>query len=86
VARGKVVDEAALVAALQSGKLAAAGLDVTREEPLAGNSPLWEMPNVLITPHTAGETQAYEDNVIDLLIDNIDRLGRGEPALRNQVC
>jgi D-2-hydroxyacid dehydrogenase (NADP+) len=86
VARGKVVDEVALTDALQAGKLASAGLDVTREEPLAASSPLWMMPNVLITPHTAGETQAYEDNVIDILIENIDRLSHGEPTLRNQVC
>ena len=43
------------------------------------------MPNVLITPHTAGETQAYEDRVIDLLLDNLERLWRGESELRNQV-
>ena len=43
------------------------------------------MPQVLITPHTAGETRAYEDNVLDLLMENLDRLWRGESALRNQV-
>lgn len=86
VARGKVVDEAALIAALQGGKIAAAGLDVTREEPLPGTSPLWSMPNVLITPHTAGETQAYEDNVIDILVENLDKLARGETKLRNEIC
>jgi phosphoglycerate dehydrogenase-like enzyme len=86
VARGKVVDEAALITALQAGKLASAGLDVTREEPLPPASPLWSMPQVLITPHTAGETQAYEDNVIDILIENLDRLQRGERLLRNEIC
>jgi phosphoglycerate dehydrogenase-like enzyme len=86
VARGKVVDEDALVLALQRGLIASAGIDVTREEPLASRSPLWTMPNVLLTPHTAGETQAYEDNVIDILIDNLDRLSRGETKLRNEVC
>ena len=85
VARGRVVDEDALIATLKSGKLRAAALDVTREEPLPASSPLWTMPNVLITPHTAGETQAYEDNVIDILIENLDRLGRGETALRNGI-
>jgi phosphoglycerate dehydrogenase-like enzyme len=84
VARGRVVDEAALVGALQSGRLRAAALDVTREEPLPAGSPLWSMPNVLITPHTAGETQAYENNVIDILVDNLGRLERGE-ALRNEI-
>jgi phosphoglycerate dehydrogenase-like enzyme len=84
VARGRVVDEPALIHALQDGRLAAAGLDVAREEPLPASSPLWAMPNVLITPHTAGETQAYEDNVIDILMENLDRLWRGAP-LRNGV-
>ena len=85
VARGRVVDEDALIRALQEKRLAAAGIDVTREEPLPATSPLWAMPNVLITPHTAGETQAYEDRVIDLLLANLDRLWRGETALVNQV-
>src|SRR5499433_1166912 len=67
VARGRVVDEEALIKALTDKRLAAAGLDVTREEPLPAASPLWTLPNVLITPHTAGETQRYEDGVIDLL-------------------
>jgi D-2-hydroxyacid dehydrogenase (NADP+) len=85
VARGRVVDEEALIKALQAGRLAAAGLDVTREEPLPAASPLWTMPNVLITPHTAGETQRYEDAVIDILIENLERMWRGESSLRNQV-
>ena len=84
VARGRVVDEPALIQALQEGRLSAAALDVTLEEPLPAASPLWAMPNVLITPHTAGETRAYEDNVIDILVDNLDRLWRGAP-LRNEV-
>jgi phosphoglycerate dehydrogenase-like enzyme len=85
VARGRVVHEEALIEALQAGRLAAAGLDVTREEPLPAASPLWTMPNVLITPHTAGETQRYEDAVIDILIENLERMWRGESSLRNQV-
>ena len=85
VARGKVVDEPALIAALQEKRLAAAGLDVTQVEPLPASSPLWAMPNVLITPHTAGETQRYEDGVIDLLVENLERLWRGEATLKNQV-
>jgi phosphoglycerate dehydrogenase-like enzyme len=85
VARGRVVDEPALIAALQQGRIAAAGLDVTREEPLPATSPLWALPQVLITPHSAGETQRYEDAVIDILLDNLERLWRGEAALRNQV-
>jgi D-2-hydroxyacid dehydrogenase (NADP+) len=85
VARGRVVDEDALIRALQEKRIAAAGLDVTREEPLAATSPLWEMTNVLITPHTAGETQRYEDGVIELLLENLDRMWRGETTLRNQI-
>lgn len=85
VARGRVVDEAALVEALAARRIAGAGLDVTVEEPLAPNSPLWGMDNVLLTPHTAGETRRYEDNVIEILRDNLRRLQRGEEPLRNQV-
>lgn len=85
VARGKVADEAALIKTMEGNKIWAAALDVTAEEPLPAASPLWTMPNVFITPHTAGETRAYEDNVIDILIENLDRLWRGEATLRNQV-
>ncbi len=85
VARGRVVDEAALVEALAANRIAGAGIDVTAEEPLAPSSPLWDMPHVLITPHTAGETRRYEDNVIEILRDNLARLWRGEQQLRNQV-
>lgn len=85
VARGRVVDEAALIAALRARRIAAAALDVTVEEPLAPNSPLWDMEHVLITPHTAGETRRYEDNVIEILRDNLDRLWRGDQELRNQI-
>jgi phosphoglycerate dehydrogenase-like enzyme len=85
VARGRVVDEAALVEALAARHIAGAGIDVTVEEPLAPNSPLWGMEHVLLTPHTAGETRHYEDNVIEILRDNLGRLWRGEARLRNQV-
>jgi D-2-hydroxyacid dehydrogenase (NADP+) len=85
VARGRVVDEDALIRALAEKRIAAAGLDVTREEPLPAASPLWTMQNVLITPHTAGETQRYEDGVIDLLLENLNRLWRSEATLLNQV-
>jgi len=85
VARGRVVDEAAFVEALAARRIAGAGIDVTAEEPLAPNSPLWGMAHVLITPHTAGETRRYEDNVIGILRDNLERLWRGAEQLRNQV-
>ncbi len=85
VARGRVCDEAALVAALQSGEIGHAALDVTADVPLPEASPLWTMPNVLVTPHTGGETRSYEDNVLDLMEENLARLRRGEAALKNGV-
>jgi phosphoglycerate dehydrogenase-like enzyme len=84
-ARGRVVDEPALVAALRAGAIAGAGIDVTEGEPLPRDSPLWAMPNVLITPHTAGETRAYEGNVLDIMQENLARMQRGETTLLNQV-
>ena len=84
-ARGRVVDEPALVAALQAGTIAGAGIDVTWDEPLPADSPLWEAPGAFITPHTAGETRRYEDNVLDILMENLSRQWRGEAALLNQV-
>ena len=85
VARGRCVVEEALLEALASGRLAAAAIDVAREEPLLPDSPLWAAPNLLITPHTAGETRSYEDRVLDLLVENLARLRRGESTLVNGV-
>jgi len=85
VARGRIVDEPALIEALARRRLAGAGLDCAVEEPLPDTSPLWTLSNVLITPHTAGETRRYEDNVIDILLENLDRLWRGDTELRNGI-
>jgi phosphoglycerate dehydrogenase-like enzyme len=85
VARGPVVDEPALVSALVEQRIAGAGLDVTVAEPLDPTSPLWSLDTVVLTPHTAGETRRHEANVIDILIDNLGRLARGEAALGNGV-
>ena len=85
VARGKVADEDALIDTMANNRIWAAALDVTAEEPLLPESPLWTLPNVFVTPHTAGETRAYEDNVIDILIENLERLWKGDKTLRNQV-
>jgi phosphoglycerate dehydrogenase-like enzyme len=55
------------------------------EEPLAETSALWGMENALITPHTGGETRSYETNILDLMMENLERLWRGETVLKNQV-
>jgi len=85
VARGGCVDTPALVAALRERAIAGAALDVTEPEPLPADSPLWAMDDVILTPHTAGETRSYEDNVIDLLLANLDRLWAGEAELVNGI-
>lgn len=84
VARGRVVDEEALVNALRTGNIAGAALDCFHEEPLRPESPLWDFENTIITPHTAGETRRYEANVVDLLAANLAHFYNGE-ALRNQI-
>ena len=85
LARGPVVDEAARVAALAEDRIAGAGLDVFDPEPLPATSKLWGLENVIITPHTGGETQAYEKNVIDILAENLKRLASGESKLLSQI-
>jgi phosphoglycerate dehydrogenase-like enzyme len=79
VGRGAVVDEPALVDALNSGRLAGAGLDVLAEEPPAPESPLWNMPNVIVTPHSAAHTEATDDRSVELFLENLGRFQRGEP-------
>jgi phosphoglycerate dehydrogenase-like enzyme len=85
VARGGCVDEPALIAALRAEAIAGAALDCTDPEPPTAECPLWGMPNVLITPQTGGETTQYEKNVNEILLENLERLWRGEIALRNQI-
>jgi D-2-hydroxyacid dehydrogenase (NADP+) len=80
-----VVEEPALVDALARRQIRAVALDVTIEEPLPAASPLWAMEHVLITPHTAGETCRYEDNVLAIMRENLARLRRDEIELLNQV-
>ena len=82
-ARGRVVDEPALVDALARRQIRGAALDVMVEEPLPAASPLWAMEHVLITPHTAGET--CRDDVLAIMQENLARLWRGETELLNQV-
>jgi phosphoglycerate dehydrogenase-like enzyme len=84
-ARGGCVATAALIAALTEGKIAGAALDCTDPEPPEQTSPLWDMPNVFLTPHTGGETREYETNVLTILMANLERLWRGEAELMNQI-
>lgn len=85
VARGRCVNEPALLEALQAGAITGAGLDHLWDEPLQEDSPFWEMENVIVTPHTGGETRLYEENLINILLENLERLWRGETTLYNQV-
>ena len=84
VSRGKLVETDALIAALRDGRLAGAGLDVTHPEPLPDEHPLWELANVVITPHTAGRSQLVYDRVQAVLAENVGRYVAGLPLL-NQV-
>lgn len=84
VARGAVVDQDALVEALQSGEIAGAALDVFAEEPLPTSSPLWEMDDVIVTPHVAAATRDYADRIAELVRENSRRLEAGE-SLVNAV-
>jgi len=84
VARGEVVDEAALVSALQSGHLGGAFLDVFAHEPLPTDSPLWAMPQVMVTPHAAGHSDGNEQRVRQMFLDNLRRYTAGQ-ALCNVV-
>lgn len=85
VARGGCVDEAALLDALDAGKIAGAGIDVMQTEPLPSASKLWGIPNVVVTPHAAGETRQYELNVLDILVQNLEKLWAGNTDLKNRV-
>ena len=82
VGRGQLVDEAALVAALRSGHLGGAALDVFAQEPLPTASPLWDLPNVLVTPHSMSTALDENARLIDLFCDNLRRYLVGD-ALRN---
>jgi phosphoglycerate dehydrogenase-like enzyme len=81
IARGKVVDTDALLAALKSGKLAGACLDVTDPEPLPPDHPLWKLPNVVITPHVSSEAELTDERRFALLLENLRRFDAGEPLL-----
>ena len=84
VARGALVDEAAIPDAMASGQLAAAALDVFEVEPLPAESPLWDTPGVFISAHSSVSVDRYLDDIFDLFEENLRRYVRGEP-LRNRV-
>ncbi|WP_404294923.1 D-2-hydroxyacid dehydrogenase (plasmid) [Microvirga sp. RSM25] len=84
IARGNVVVEDELVKALQTGAIAGAMLDVFEREPLPKESPLWDMPNVIATPHVAGSPTNYTERVFSIFADNIERFLKGQ-ALKNVV-
>ena len=84
VGRGAIIKEVDLIRALKKGWLAGAGLDVYEEEPLPERSPLWEMDNVIMTPHVSGFTPQYDERATDIFAENLRRYLAGEPLL-NQV-
>ena len=81
IGRGGLVDEAALVTVLREGRLAGAGLDVCSQEPLPGDSPLWDLPSVVITPHLAGSSPHSHGRLMDLFCENLRRYLGGEELL-----
>jgi phosphoglycerate dehydrogenase-like enzyme len=79
IARGSIIQENILIKALKEGWIAGAGLDVFEKEPLPGDSPLWDMENVIITGHFAGSTPFYFDRVLEIFLENLKRYRSGEP-------
>ena len=79
VARGDVIDQGALVAALRAGTIAGAGLDVTSPEPLPADSELWALPNLVLTPHMSGNVEGYGHKAAGVFVANLRRYVAGEP-------
>jgi phosphoglycerate dehydrogenase-like enzyme len=84
IARGEIVDEPALIDALRGGRIKGAYLDVFQQEPLPENSPLWDLPNVLVTPHNSSFDASLDDRIYEVFVENLARWHRGE-ALLNEV-
>ena len=81
LSRGEVVDESALVAALETGEIAGAVLDVFQQEPLPEDSPLWSTPNLVVSPHMSGDYDTHQTTMAELFLDNLDRYARGDPLI-----
>ena len=81
IARGKLIDDAAVIDALRDGRLGGAALDVFTREPLEPSSPYWDLPNVIITPHTSGAMQDYWTPLVALFSENLRHFEKGEPLL-----
>ena len=81
VTRGRIVNGPDLIRALEDGLIGGAGLDVTPEEPLPSDSPLWDMPNVIVTPHVAGGSPIRQDRTVDLFCQNLERFLSGKPMV-----
>jgi D-2-hydroxyacid dehydrogenase (NADP+) len=79
ISRGGVVNQAALIAALREGRIAGAALDVFEEEPLPAENPLWQLPNVIITPHIAGTSSHYESRAVTMFSENLQRYLAHQP-------
>jgi phosphoglycerate dehydrogenase-like enzyme len=79
IARGEVIDQAAMIEALRAGTIAGAGLDVFDPEPLPPENPRWDMSNVLMTPHISGSVEGYTEKAVELFIGNLRRYLAGEP-------
>ncbi len=80
-ARGKIIDQSAMIRALSENRIAGAGLDVFEQEPLPADSPLWKMPNVIITTHTAGSSPSTVERITDIVCENLRRFSAGEPLI-----
>jgi len=81
IGRGQLVDDAALMDALRDGRLGGAALDVFRREPLPAESPYWDLPNVIVTPHLSGAMEDYWTPLVGLFAENLRRFEKGQPLI-----
>lgn len=84
ISRGKIIDEAALIASLKEGRLAGAGLDVQYTEPMKPDDPLWDAPNIIITPHCSASSRQTQERGLAIARENLRRFVAGEPL--TNVC